>query len=205
VFCLAVALTAAALIGPLVEYLANAGAFGTGAFTDRSNADVAPALCIGALVAAAFVAALARRLLRPSAPVPTWARRAAAATRISHLQMAITFGMQIAALFVMETGEQSAVWGHPLGGTIWLGGPIAISLLLHAIGCIAVAGLFSRALRWLAIRVAVVLRLVQFLLLVAKQTLLTNRISFSLALQHPAERAMHRLRGRAPPLLLPAI
>jgi hypothetical protein len=204
-FCLAVALTGAALIGPLVEYLANAGAFGPAAFTDRSNADVAPALCIGALIAAAFVAALVRRLLRPNALAPTWARRAANATRISGLQMAITFGMQIAALFVMETTEQTAIWGHPLGGTIWLGGPIAISLLLHALGGIVVAGLCSRALRWLAVRVAVVLRLVQFLLLVAKQTLLTNRISIGLVLQLPAERAMRRLRGRAPPQLLPTI
>jgi hypothetical protein len=204
-FCLAVALTAAALIGTLVEYLANAGAFGVAAFTDRSNADVGPALCIGALVAAAFVAALARRLLCPSAPVPTWARRAADATRISRLQMVVTFGLQIAALFVMETSEQAAIWGHPLGGTIWLGGPIAISLLLHAIGSLVVAGLFSRALRWLAIRVAVVLRLVQFLLLVAKQTLLTNGISSGVVLQRRAERAMRRLRGRAPPQLLPAV
>jgi hypothetical protein len=204
-FCLAVALTAAALVGPLVEYLADAGTFGPEAFTDRSNADMLPALCIAALVAAAFVVALARRLVYPSAPVPTWARQAADATRISLSQLLVTFGLQIVVLFVMETCEQTAIWGHPLGGTIWLGGPIAISLALHAVGGVAVAGLFSRALRWLAIRVAVVLWLVQLLVLAAKQTLLTHTITIGVVLHYPAERALRRLRGRAPPQLLPAI
>jgi hypothetical protein len=154
-FCLAVALTAAALVGPLVEYLADAGAFGHQSFTDRSNADVLPALCIGGLVAAALVLALARRLVRPSAAVPSWAREAAEATRISRSQMLATFGMQIAVLFVMETCEQIAIWGHPLGGTI-------------------------------------------------KQTPLTHDIARGLVLHYPAERALRRLRGRAPPQLLPA-
>ena len=203
-FCLAVALTAAALVGPLVEYLADAGTFGPQSYTDRSNADVLPALCIGGLVAAALVLALARRLVRPSAAAPTWAREAAEATRISRSQMLATFGTQIAVLFVMETCEQIAIWGHPLGGTIWLGGPIAVSLVLHAIGGIAVAGIFSRALRWLAVRVAVVLWLVQSLALLVKQTLLTHSIAGGLALHYPAERALRRLRGRAPPQLLPA-
>jgi hypothetical protein len=105
----------------------------------------------------------------------------------------------------METCEQTAIWGHPLGGTIWLGGPIAISLALHAIAGVAVAGLFSRALRWLAIRVAVVLSLVQLLVLAAKQTLLTHTITSGVVLHYPAEHALRRLRGRAPPQLLPAI
>jgi hypothetical protein len=187
-----------------VEYLADAGTFGPESFTDRSNADMLPALCIGGLVAIAFVVALARRLVRPNAAVPSWARQAADATRISRSQMLATFGTQIAVLFVMETCEQIAIWGHPLGGTIWLGGPIAVSLVLHAIGGIAVAGIFSRALRWLAVRVAVVLWLVQFLVLLAKQTLLTHGITGDLVLHYPAERALRRLRGRAPPQLLPA-
>lgn len=203
-FCLAVALTAAALVGPLVEQLANAGTFGPEAFTDRSNADMLPALCIGGLVAAAFVVALAQRLVRPSAVVPNWARQAADATRIGPSQMLATFGTQIAVLFLMETCEQIAIWGHPLGGTIWLGGPIAVSLAFHVVGGIAVAAIFSRALRWLAVRVAVVLWLVQFLVLSAKQTLLTHGIAGALVLHCPAERALRRLRGRAPPQLLPA-
>jgi len=67
IFCLTAAVTAAAVIDPAVEWLANHGRFGPGAFTDHSNLDVLPALGVGLCFALAFVAVLARRMLRRNA------------------------------------------------------------------------------------------------------------------------------------------
>jgi len=48
----------------------------------------------------------------------------------------------LATLFVMETLEQTAVYGHVLGGTLWLGAPILIALAMHvAIGSISALSL----------------------------------------------------------------
>src|SRR5208283_1357179 len=48
-FCGTVAILAAALADPLVEFASNAGLFGGGAFTDHSMLDVLPALIAGGL------------------------------------------------------------------------------------------------------------------------------------------------------------
>jgi hypothetical protein len=200
-FCFAVALTAAAIAGPLLEALADAGVFGPGTFTDGSNLDVLPALCVGALAAAAFAVGLARRLAHPSARMPTWLHQAAEAGRLAPSQSVVTFALQIAVLFAMETGEQILVVGHPLGGTVWLGGPIIVSLVLHAAFGVAIAMLFSRVLHWLAIRIALVLRFVRCLVLASAQSPLAHVGPSFLVLHYPAERALRRIRGRAPPQL----
>jgi hypothetical protein len=56
------------------------------------------------------------------------------------------FIVQIAMLWTMETIEQHVVVGHGLGPTIWLGGPIAASLTIHALFCIGAALLARRIL-----------------------------------------------------------
>jgi len=200
VFCFAVALTAAALADALVEALSDAGVFGPDVYTDRSYADMMPALSVGILLAVAFTLALARRISTPDAPAPGWVRRAADATRLAPAQLIVTFGLQIGALCAMETLEQVAVWGHPLGGNLWIGGPIPISLALHAAIGIGVAFAFSRVLSWLAIRVARVLHLVACLQIALAQPPTIHLAVGQLVVRCPAERARRRLRGRAPPL-----
>ena len=200
-FCLTVALTAAALAGPLMEGLANSGAFGPGTFTDGSNLDMFPALCVGTLAAAAFAVGLARRLASPNAHAPAWLRQAADAGRLDLSQWLVTFALQIAVLFAMETGEQIIIAGHPLGGTIWLGGPVVVSLALHAVFGGVIAMLFSRVLHWLAIRIALVLRFARCLVLASAQSPQAHVGPSFLVLHYPAERALRRIRGRAPPQL----
>jgi hypothetical protein len=200
-FCLAVALTAAALADPLMEGLANAGAFGPGTFTDGSNLDMLPALCVGSLAAVAFAIGIARRITRPRAIAPAWLQRAAGHAPLAPSQAMMTFALQIGVLFAMETGEQIVVAGHPLGGTIWLGGPIVVSLALQALFGVVTAMLFSRVLHWLAIRIALVLHFVRCIALASAQSP-SAHVGLTFLVLHPyCERALRRLRGRAPPMV----
>ncbi len=146
IFAVAAAILAAATVDPIVERLSNAGVFGLGAFTDHSNADVVPALCAGALCSLAFVVLAAMRLLGSGEDI-----------RVPRM-LPFIFALQMGALFVMETAEQWYVYGHVLGGALWLGAPVAISLALHAVGCLAVSFVLSRVLRALARQVVAVVR-----------------------------------------------
>jgi hypothetical protein len=138
-FCLSVAAIAAAIADPLVEWASNAGCFGPGNFTDHSSADVLPALMAGGLLLAFHLIGRVRRALRASREhdLPRTSRDALNGTLLRLLP--IIFALQIATLFCMETGEQLAVIGRSLGGTVWLGGPLWASLAVHAIACVAVA------------------------------------------------------------------
>lgn len=193
-FRLAVASTAAALAAPCVEALSNRGAFGPGRWTDHSNADVMPMLCLGLIFCCAFVIALARRAVAPTRSSPHWLRDAPRGA-----SFAPTFALQIAALFGMETAEQLLVWGRPLGGTVWLGGPLLASLAIHAAMCLIVAAVFSRVLRWLAGHVADVLRIVARLTLALSPSPPPLIIVPHRALRRLAERTVRRRKGRAPP------
>jgi len=150
-FCLAVAVLAAAVADPLVEAASNAGWFGPGTFTDRSSLDVLPALCIGC--AFAIVCLVLRvRLLRLS--------NEALGSHPLTLLPAI-LATQLGVLFCMETAEQYVVWGHTFGGTIWLGGPVAVSLAVHAATCVAVTLIAARSIRSLATAAVRVIRLIE--------------------------------------------
>ncbi len=138
-FCLAVAAIAAAIADPLVEWASNAGLFGSGAFTDHSNLDVLPGLVVGGLFVATHLLLRVRRLLSGSSETNlARASREALSSGVTRL-LPGTFAVQMLVLYCMETAEQFAVSGHALGGTIWLGGPIAVSLLAHAAACVAIA------------------------------------------------------------------
>ncbi|HLY01157.1 MAG TPA: hypothetical protein VKR56_01530 [Candidatus Cybelea sp.] len=149
-FCLAVAVMAAAVADPIVEFASNAGWFGPGNFTDRSNLDVFPALMVGIGVLALYLVGAARAVLAGTA-LPR---------RLVSLAPAI-FALQIVALYVMETAEQFIVGGHALGPTMWLGGPIAASLAIHAAFCVTVTFWISRSARGLAQTTLRVLRLIK--------------------------------------------
>jgi hypothetical protein len=204
-FCLAAATTAAALADPLVEALSNAGVFGPGHFTDRSNADVLPALFAGVVFAILFVCGLARRALSASSPAPGWIRTSAGAVSPGSVARLLpaTFALQIGALFGMETLEQIVIRGHALGGTVWLGGPIAFSLLVHAAAGVLVIALFARLLQWLAQTVVEVIRFVRRLILAWSALTPPALVAQEVAPRRRSdERAFDRLKGRAPPHLI---
>ncbi len=153
-FCLTAAFTAAALGDPLVEWLSNRGAFGAGHFTDQSYADVLPAFAAAFVFAALFLIGVVRRALPRSrlGRAPAWLRdsRTAVPLRMALRLTPITFALQIGTLFAAETLEQFAIAGHPFGGTVWLGGPVLVSLALHAAIGLLVVALFARLLDWVA-------------------------------------------------------
>ena len=130
-FALAAAVVAAALADPCIEAISNAGVFGSGRLTDGSNLDVLPALVMGfGLLGVLLVVRVRGELLRASGD--------ALRGGIARLLPAV-FAMQLGVLYVMETLEQLAVAGHTMGGTVWLGGPPAFSLAVHALFCAAAA------------------------------------------------------------------
>jgi hypothetical protein len=159
-FCLAVAAISAAIADPLVEWASNAGRFGPGNFTDHSSADVVPALLVGVLFVATHLLLRIRRALT-SGPTHDLLRasRAALSGRVVRL-LPLMCAIQILALYCMETAEQVAVVGHPLGGTIWLGGPVLVSLAVHAIACVLVACAASKVLRALTRSAVLAVRII---------------------------------------------
>jgi hypothetical protein len=109
---------------PLVEWASNAGRFGPGNFTDHSTADVVPALLVGVLFVATHLWLRVRRALtRGPASDLLRASRQAIGGGVLRL-LPLVFAIQMLVLYCMETSEQIAVVGHPLGGMIWLGGPV---------------------------------------------------------------------------------
>lgn len=149
-FCIVVAIGAAALADPLVEFLSNAGLFGRCNCTDHSNLDVIPALCVGLALGAGLLALRVRYLLARgaiAAPATWLASGAIERPGVLVRCLPAIVAIQLVALYAMETAEQVIVTGHSLGGTIWLGGPIAISLGIHAASAIVATFAIARALR----------------------------------------------------------
>ncbi len=138
-FCAAAAVIAAAVADPIVEFCSNAGYFGSGALTDHSNLDVVPAFLAGAALLAFYMVRKARAILEIRV----------APSRLVAVLPAI-FALQILTLYTMETGEQLVVWGHTLGAAVWLGGPLPISLAIHAAMCLTIAYSLARSKRMLA-------------------------------------------------------
>jgi hypothetical protein len=137
---IAVAALAAALGDLFVESLSNHGVFGLGHYTDGSNADIAPIGTAGSVLLLGCLFFHVRRALALSAGAQYRRELATAlAPRTIARMLPLILLLQIVVLWAMETAEQYLVVGHGLGGTIWLGGPTAASLLLHAAICFTVA------------------------------------------------------------------
>lgn len=204
IFCLVAAITAAAAIDPAMEGLANAGLFGPGNFTDHSNLDVLPALGIGLALSILFVAAVARRALCRRGYAPDWLRRCARASDVRAVPrlLPVIFALQLLMLWSMETLEQVVVAGHPLGGTVWLGGPALVSLMLHAFGCLAITWLLARALRWSAQTIVEVVTFLRHLFCrFDKERAARRARSLEIPSSRFLEPILARLSGRAPPYL----
>jgi hypothetical protein len=136
-FCVTAALVAAALANPLVEFVSNGGLFGACGCTDRSNVDVLPTISVGLLAGLSYLyLRVQHAFARDARPV---------SLNLPRLIPAI-FALQILVLFTMETLEQIVVRGHALSGTTWLGGPLPISLAVHAATCLIATLLLARVL-----------------------------------------------------------
>jgi hypothetical protein len=201
-FCGAVAVIAAAVADPMLEFASNAGWFGPGNFTDHSNLDVLPALGFGLLCAALHVAlraraALARRRGVPQADLFQTSRRALDVTPA--ILLAIAFPLQLGVLCTMESLEQLAVAGHELGGSVWMGAPAGIAIAFHALVCLVVASIAFASVRSLA---AVTVRLVQrFTVRRRSVSRLVLRTRARGAARHVYTPVLCRIGERAPPFL----
>ncbi len=208
-FLLAVALVAAALGDAFVETVSNSGLVGAG-YADDNHASVLPAFLLGVIAALEAArrrcCALLRRGERRAEADQTLAlmRRYRDVSPLRDLPLVLT--LQFALLFVMESAEQVAFGGKLLGGTAWLGGPIAFSLIAHATlgaGCMLL-------LRWFVRRVpgAVATFVRDALDYLAYVLIAAARSASCIRTARRDERPRHwaqaphsrRIRDRAPPL-----
>ena len=190
-FCIAAAIFAAAIADPIVEFASNAGCFGPGSFTDRSNADVLPALALSAAALALFVLGKARAILDGHAlPRRLWTL------------MAPIFAVQIVALFAMETTEQLVVRGHILGPAMWLGAPVAASLSIHAAFCIGCTWLLARSARRLASTTLRILRIIRAIATLHVAPAIVVRLRTAERVLRNDIRVLCRIGERAPPSML---
>ncbi|MGP6191568.1 MAG: hypothetical protein ACLPSH_16190 [Vulcanimicrobiaceae bacterium] len=203
-FCLAVAFIGFATADPLLEWASNHGLFGPGNFTDHSNADVLPASLCGLvfvllhLLTRGWYVARTRKQLRYS--VTAWAR-ALDSRGVAGL-LPFAFALQLGVLYVMETAEQLVVTGHCLGGALWLGGPVLVSLAAHATFCVAITFAATGTIRAFA---KTALRIVRF---VAAFVALASRVrkpiitrAHSTATRLQALAPVCRIGERAPPVV----
>jgi hypothetical protein len=208
-FLIAAALIAAALADPVVESVSNTGILG-GRYADNDHLGVMPTLLVGLLLVLEILALRFLEVLRQSrqaqrsgdALVDIAGRFA---TRSAAQDLPYVFAMQLAALFVLESGEQLAAGGKLLGGTAWLGGPVIFSLIVHGLvgtGCTFALGALMRVVvRTFA---SIVLTAIHFIWLAIEPA---NDSAFNLPRRDTAcPRAQNphvrQIGGRAPPLLL---
>ncbi|MGB6521850.1 MAG: hypothetical protein WBE83_08770 [Candidatus Cybelea sp.] len=188
---LCAAVLAAAIADPLVEFASNAGWFGPGNFTDRSNLDVGPVFALGIASLAVYLVRRARTLAaRGSSPGPLMAFVPA------------VFAVQLLTLFGMESTEQLILHGHLLGPQIWLGGPVPFSLAIHAAACLTVSLWMARSTRRLAETTLRVLRLFEAIarLAVAVASPVTRRPAAQRCFNQLGP-TLCRIGERAPPVL----
>ena len=134
-FLIAVALVAAALGDALVESVSNTGIFGPSYF-DNNHLSIVPALLAGIVLALEAIGFHCYALFRRARSTQRgWLVDVATciAARSVFADLPYVFVMQIVALFVMESAEQLVFGGKLLGGTAWLGGPMAFSVVTHAL------------------------------------------------------------------------
>jgi hypothetical protein len=189
-YALAVAAISAALGDLLVESLSNHGVFGPGRFTDGSTIDVAPVTIAGLVL---LVAYFGKR-------VWCWRTAAFALTARSVVRLfPAMLALHVALLWGMETLEQRIVLGQLLGGTVWLGGPVLVSLALHAVLCALVAYLVLAAIRFLEPRAVRFIRAL-FTLAVRAPESCASTIRFIRPARVERRFLVHVIARRGPPI-----
>lgn len=201
-FCTAIAVIAAAIADPLVEFASNAGWFGPGNFTDHSNLNVAPVLFVGVLLFTAHLVSKAQAALAKGGDRDhdRWREVGhALGSGVWRLLPAI-FVVQMLTLYTMETAEQYVLWGHSLGPMIWLGGPLLVSLAVHAAFGVVVAVAIARCVRALTASTVRFIRLIRALATFAPQPAgsIASRSHDSIHFKRSAP-VVCRIGERAPP------
>lgn len=202
IFACAAAVTGAALVDPLVEALSNAHVFGPGLYTDRSNADVIPALSVAAVFSGLFIVLAVQKILRQEVAVARWLRPYATQFSITSVRglLPLIFAVQLAVLYSMETAEQLVTSGHIMGPTIWLGAPVLLSLAFHAAGCAVVTFGLSRLLSALTKRIVDVVRAVLQFVIIRRNLGSGCHLPIEpITISERLKPFIERLKGRAPP------
>jgi hypothetical protein len=138
------------LADPFVESVSNTGIFG-GGYADDDRLGVVPTLLIGIVLVLGVATLNCVRVWRQEVHTGNrWFVNAAKdlSTRSPINDLPFVFLLQLCALFSLESSEQLLSDGHLLGGLVWLGGPIAFSLLTHALmgaACTYALGAIMRA------------------------------------------------------------
>ncbi len=199
-FCVTVALVAAAIADPIVEALSNGGVFGTARYTDGSMADVAPVLSIGVVGALVCLFALVTRALgwwRDGKP-RAWDERVVVPAAWLY---PVILSLEIGVLFVMETCEQIVVHGHVLGALMWLGGPVLMSLAIHAFVTAIATFALARALGRGAIAIVSAVRFFARPIAVPTARVASEfSLSYRFWRKRPLAPILCRIGERAPPL-----
>jgi hypothetical protein len=152
-FIATAAVLAAVMGDAAVESISDAGVLWHGRYTDRSSVDLLPVALIALIGLALTLGSLLSAYLSGSRQMTRRFVVSSARVLTPHQIMRVVpsiFGLQLVVLLVMETLEQVVVYGHASGGTLWLGGPIVASLLIHAIAAIVSAFGIASSLRRLA-------------------------------------------------------
>jgi len=142
-FVIAVAFLAATAGDALVEGISNSGIFWRGHYTDNSSLDLLPVfvLSVVALQGALYLIVRTRFEQGSLRVLAFTTSRALRLTTVASLLPAV-LALQLTTLFVMETAEQTIVYGHIAGGTLWLGAPIIFAIAVHfAIGLVSALSL----------------------------------------------------------------
>jgi len=201
-FVLTAALVSAVVGDALVEGLSNTDLLWRGHFTDRSSIDLLPvALLASAMLIALFACVVLRQARESGTSTRSLILSSARLLRkrtVAKL-LPVIFGLQFAVLFAMETIEQRVVYGHILGGTLWLGGPIAVSVLIHALLGVVCAFLIAGTVQRTAARLmrfvsAIIARYVTIVRTSASCVVRTERILFA-----PQLRVRAAVVDRGPP------
>jgi hypothetical protein len=202
-FCLGIAAIAAAIADPIIEFASNAGWFGPGNFTDHSNLNVFPTLLLGLCFVAFYFVRQLRKMFAAGGSSENLLRASDDALQggVGRF-LPFTFAVQILILYLMETVEQYAVWHHSLGGTIWLGAPVLVSLAAHAFACALVAYATARAIRAFArTTLRIVRRMRALVTLPARAQRTPSRRYARLVTLREIGPILCRIGERAPPLL----
>ena len=149
-FLLIVALIAAAIGDQLVESIANTGIVGAG-YADDNHVGVLPALIVGALL---LLGAIVMR------SVSAWSTRGdngrspcravtGELTRVQTLRMLpLLLVIQLAMVFAIECIEALLAGEALPAGFSWLGGPLLLSLGIHAAIALLCAAACAALVRW---------------------------------------------------------
>ena len=203
-YLIAIALVAAAVGDPLVESIANSGVFGS-AYHDGNQLSVVPTLVVALALALWLACRRAVAVWRRSRDVRSdWVIEVAQRGRTGSplRDLPLVFAAQLVAVFAMEAVEQ-LVTGAPLEtGLSWLGGPVAFSLAVHALICVALTLALARLCVAIAGTVDSIVRAAVAFVLAFTQPAVPVRFVARRLASRPRAQAPHvrQIGGRAPPL-----